>query len=77
MFSQLESSKYDCFKNWCEAHQLTPKMSYSSAMMKMISAVPAAGCGVIPADAHVSTHLMRTSFLPVKGVMEPCANFAT
>ncbi|MFL2876938.1 MAG: KdsC family phosphatase [Pontiellaceae bacterium] len=55
-FHKLESSKYDCFKNWCEKHQLKPEnVIFIGNDENDIGCLQAAGCGVIPADAHAST----------------------
>ena len=67
-FHKLESSKYECFKNWCETHQLTPEnVIFIGNDENDIGCLQAAGCGVIPADAHVSTHPHADLVLTRKG----------
>ena len=55
-FHKLESSKYECFQNWCQQHQIDPQnVIFIGNDENDIGCLKAAGCGVVPADTHAST----------------------
>ena len=67
-FHQLGDSKIDCFKSWCEEHEINPAhVIYVGNDENDIDCLLAAGTGVVPADAHDSAKRVADLVLAANG----------
>ena len=55
-FHNLNHSKYECFSNWCKKNKFDcENVIFIGNDENDIECLKAAGCGVVPADAHSCT----------------------